>query len=298
MTVVGYVQRLVSYCGKKAEEMFLRLTRYRLRAEWLHILLGVFLAAVFFAYSGYLNVPKIGNFHQFVATYSRMSPELMARSLGLDISELKPSLEENYVLLLQKYRGLFYHHILEGTETIGALPVLTALSVLFLTGPLRKKRLGPVLAAGYSRKRVFLSLTLVYYASVVLIWFLSQLVLLHGFSIRFSPEEKHFSAITRLAWFCSFLFRASVFYLAAFLLGKPLASALAGIGACILFGRLKTVLTVLPVNIVPKGPFPKGPTWEPGADLSAVETGIGIVPGVLILSVLIAWLGFRKRGLE
>jgi len=52
---------------------------------------------------------------------------------------------------------------------IGAFPVVIALSVLFLTGPFQKKRLGPLLAAGYSRKLVFLSLLLVYYATVVLI---------------------------------------------------------------------------------------------------------------------------------
>ncbi len=224
-----------------------------------------------------------------------MNPELMARSLGVEVSELKPSIEENYVLLMQKYRGLFYHHIIEGTETIGALPVVIALSVLLLTGPFQMKRVGPILAAGYSRKRVFLSLSLVYYASVVLIWFLSHIVLMRIFSIRISPEEKQFYGITRLAWFCSFLFRASILYMTALLLGKPLSSALAGFGICILFGRLKSVLSALPLRITPQGPFPKGPTWDPGADLSSVTAGIPLALAVLILSVLISWLGFRKK---
>ena len=278
--------------------MFLRLTRYRLRAEWARILLGVFFAAVFFAYSGYFNVPKIGNFNQFVATYGAMNPELMAKSLGVEVSELKPSIEENYVLLMQKYRGLFYHHSIEGTETIGALPVVIALSVLFLTGPFQKRRLGPLLAAGYSRMQGFLSLSLVYYAAVVLIWYVSHIVLMHILSINFSPEEQYFYGMTRLAWFCAFLFRASILYMAAFLLGKPLYSALAGIGSCILFGWLKAVLPILPVNIVPKGPFEQGPTWDPGADLSSVTAGIYLALAILILSVFVGWFGFRKRGFE
>ena len=278
--------------------MFLRLTRYRLRSEWVRILLGVFFFTVFFAYSGYFNIPKIGNYSQFVATYGGMSPELMAKSLGIDITELKPSVEENYILLLQKYRGLFYHHIIEGTEMIGALPVAIALSILFITGPFQKKRIGPLLAAGYSRKRIFISLSLVYYFATILIWFISQITLMRLLSISYSPEEKYFYRITRWAWLSSFLFRTAILYMAAFLLGKPLYSAIAGIGACFLLGRLKTVLPILPLSIVPKGPFQQGPTWEPGSDLSSVTVGIYIALVVFILSILVAWFGFRKRGFE
>ena len=140
--------------------------------------------------------------------------------------------------------------------------------------------------------------TLVYFAAVVLTWFVSAKVLLALYSVRWTPEEADFFRTTRLAWLLTFLFRASILYLLSFLLGRPLPAALAGIGISLLLRWLKSAVPAIPIRIVPPGPYPNGPTWDPGADLTAVVKGNWIALGVCILSVLIAWLCFRKRSLE
>ena len=276
----------------------LRFARYRLKTEWLRFLLGVAFAAAFLIWSGFFMTPQAGNLAQFVAKYDGVDPEQMAIALGIDVSELKPTLEENFRMMAGQYRGLRYYNLVDGTEWLAGLPLSIALSVLFLTGPLRNKRLDPLLAAGYGRFRIFLSLTLVYYAAVVLTWFVSAKVLLALYSVRWTPEEADFFRTTRLAWLLTFLFRASILYLLSFLLGSPLPAALTGIGISFLLRWLKSAVPAIPIRIVPPGPYPNGPTWDPGADLSAVVKGNWIALGVCILSVLIAWLCFRKRSLE
>lgn len=273
----------------------LRFTRYRLKTEWLRFLLGVAFSAAFVILSGFFMTPRVGNYREFVDTYGGMSPERMAVSLGLDVSELKPTLEENYQLLVRKYRGMLYFNLVDGTDFMAGIPVSIALSVLFLTGLFQKKRLEPPLAAGYGRFRIFLSLTLVYYAAVLLMWLLSAKALLTLYSVRWTPEEADFFRITLLGWLLVFLFRASVFYLTSFLLGRPLPAALAGIGTCLLLRWVKSAVPALPIRIVPPGPYPNGPTWDPGADLSAVIEGNYIALGAFALSLIAAWFSFRKR---
>ena len=276
----------------------LRLTRYRLKTEWLRFLLGLFFASAFMVMAGFFMTPQAGNLAQFVAKYGDLSPEQMAVALDLDVSELKPALEENFQLVVRKYRGLLYYNMVDGTDFLAALPLSVALSVLFITGPIRKKRLGPPLAAGCGRFRLFLSLTLAYYAAVLLVWLIAGRILLALYSVRWSPEEAEFFRTTRLGWLLAFLFRAAILYLLSFLLVRPLPAALTGIGICLLLRWVKSAVPVIPMNIVPPGPFSNGPTWDPGADLSAVVTGNWIALGVCILSILIAWLAFRKRSLE
>ena len=273
--------------------MLLRLTRYRLRSEWARILLGLFFAGALYFWAGWINPMPVGRYGNFVATYGELSPEMIAKSLMIDPSEASGDLREMHRQLLIRERGAFWHGVIMGTDYIAAWPVSCALSVLFLTGLFQKRRVGPWLSAGYGRGRSFLSLTLVYYGSVLLVWVVASRLLINAYRIAFSPEEQDFYRTTQLNWLCSFLFRASVLYMSSMLFRRPFPAAAAGLGVCLLLLLFRPVLPFLPLRIAPNAR-----AWNPGADLTNAVSGNITAAGVFVLSIAVGWLSFRKRGME
>ena len=276
--------------------MFLRLSRYRLKTEWLRLLLGLAFAVILFSWYGALNIVS-DTFHSeksFAPTYYDMSRERLAANLDMEIpEEAWADLTTAYRTILRYYRGFIYSRLVMSINDPVDMLVVNALGVLLLTGLFRKKRLGPPLAAGYSRRRLFLSLTGVYFACVVVVWCVSTAYLLNRYCIEFAPEEQEFFRVTQLTWFCAFLWHASVAYLFAMLLRSPLPAFAATAAVWLILGlSTADIPNVLPSCVIQNLAIPN---WEPGPDLWPLLRTDIVAAGFFVLAVLIAWLAFRKR---
>jgi len=279
--------------------MSLRFTLYRLRADWARVLLALVCAAVFYLWAGWSNTAPGAKYPYFETLYGRQSAASVAEELELEETGEDVTLRQVFDAFIRNSRDMLYAQVADGSEFTGSFPCTCALSILLLTSLFRQHRVGAWLAAGYSRGRVFLSLTLVYYGAALLAWLLASRLAMAAYRISFTPEEAYFFRTTRLAWLLSFLFRASVLYVSSFLLRRPLPAAAAGLGACLLLLLLKPLLPFLPLRVIPEvRSWAPGKGWGPGADLGSMVTGNYIALGVFLASIPAGWLSFRKRGLE
>lgn len=279
--------------------MFFRLTRYRLKTEWLRILLGLMFAVILFSWYSAGNV--VANLYHSMSSFSlvyEMGVERLAESIGVDADE--PALAEldtAYRFILQESRGFVYSRLVMSVNDPIYILLTNAMAVLLLTGLFQKKRLGPPLAAGFSRGRVFFSLTVVYFFCVVLVWVISATYLINRYFIVFSPEEQDFFRVTQLTWFCAFLWKGTVAYLAAMLLRRPLSAFLVALAVSfILLCVNHTVPHVLPTWIIGGGMSVK--SWDPGIDLWPMLRTDIVAAVFFVISIIIGWFSFREGGLE
>ena len=274
--------------------MFFRLTRYRLKTEWLRLLAGLALGVILFSWYGSANVvnERLHSFNSFVKSSGNSSWSEEDRSDPEPGP--KEDLEAQYAVLLRESRdyliGLLVTAVNDWTPPLTAIP----LAVLFLSGLFRNKRVGPMLAAGFSRGRVFLSLTGAYFGCILLIWVVSSAYLLDRYRIEYAPEEQVFFRVTLLTWFCAYLWHASIAYLAAMLLRRPLPAFAAALVLWLILGY-STVRTpnVLPSYIIDNNAgnrplLPETDLWP------MLRTDI-VAAGFFAASLLGGWLSFRRR---
>ena len=278
--------------------MLFRLTIYRLKTEWLRILLGLVFAVILFSWHGTANIPaeRIHSFNSYVALYQRATQE-EAKNKGLPNPEpvAKSDLREGYEMHLRDSRGFIYSRLVMSVNDPMPILVVNALAVLLLTGLFAKKRLGTPIVAGFSRGRMFFSMTVVYYISIFLVWAISSVFLMNRYCVEFSKEEQDFFMVTQLTWFCAFLWKATIAYLAAMLMRRPLPSFLIALA-------LSIILMYYPEpNILPSwiiGSTMDVNSLDPGIDLQPMLRTDIIATVFFVISIIIGWFSFRKRGLE
>ena len=230
--------------------MFFRLIIFRLKAEWLRILLGLVFAVILFSWSGTINIisDPVRSFNKYVA-YAQTVSRNAAQSSGM--SDPAPAansdLRAGYEKLLRNNRGFIYAVLVMNVNDPIPTLIVNALAVLLLTSLFQKQQMSTSLAAGCSRVRVFLSLTAGYFLAVILVWVISSTYLLNRYMIEFAPEDQGFFLATRLTWFCAFLWHASIAYLLSMLLRRPLPTFLS---ALVLWFILSRVMATAP-NILP-----------------------------------------------
>ena len=280
--------------------MSFHLILYRLKAEWLRILLGLAFAVILFSWSGTINIisDPVRSFNKYIA-YAQTVDRYAARSAGMP--DPKPAansdLRAGYEQLLRNNRGFIYAVLVMSVNDPIPTLIVNALAVLLLTGLFQKQQLSTSLAAGYSRVRVFLSLTAGYYLSVVLVWAISSTYLLNRYMIEFAPEDQGFFLATRLTWFCAFLWHASIAYLLSMLLRRPLPAFLSALA---LWFTLSRVMANAP-NILPAFIISNGydiPDLLPGYDIGPLLRTDVIAAGFFLLVLIVGWFSFRKRGFE
>ena len=273
--------------------MLLRLTRSRLKAEWVMLIGTAILIILYVWFCGLNNRGlTLGSYEMFVHTYGSVSPKTLALSLDMEEPPEDADLYALYEAALLAKRGFLYSRILMSAEDMTFL-VLDALAVLLLCTLFQKRRLSQWLSAGYSRGQVFLSITLFFFACAFLMWLAASLYLLSRYHIAFAPEEGAFFRVTQLAWICNVMFNASLAFLSALLLRRPLPAFLAALGAWILLRVLSPDLSISPAVILGSG---KILSWDPGMDTSSLAAGNWITLGFLLVVLTVTWLIFRKRG--
>ena len=213
----------------------------------------------------------------------RAEPETAARS------DLRPEYER----FLRGNKGFLYAVLVRSVNDFVSF-VASGLAVLLLTGLFANRRLEAPLAAGYSRGRVFLSLTGVYFGCIVLVWVISSAYLLDRYCIEFAPEEREFFRTVQLTWFCAFLWHASIAYLAAMLLRRSLPA----FGAAQVIWLILSITTRAEPNTLPSYVIDNSGDVKPllpGIDLQPLLRTDLVAVSFFLLAVLVAWLAFRKR---
>ena len=278
--------------------MFFRLTRYRLKTEWLRFLLGIIFAVTLVFWYGTASIPaeRLHSFNSYVAYYQRMTQQ-EAHSKGLQEPEppAKSDLRAGYEMLLQNSRGFIYSRLVMSVNDPVPILVTNALAVLLLTSLYAIKRLGAPIAAGCSRGCTFFSMTGGYFLSVLLVWVISSDIMLKRYCVEFSTDEQDFFKVIQLTWFCAFLWKSTIAYLAAMLLRRPLpAFFVAFIVSMILMYYPEP--NILPSWII--GSTMQVNSLDPGIDLQPMLRTDTVAIALFVLSIIVGWLSFRKRGLE
>ena len=279
--------------------MLFRLTRYRLKTEWLRILLGLLFAVILFSWYSAGNV--VANLYHSLGSFSRvyeMGVDQLAEKVDVDAAE--PALANMYTayqFILQKYRGFVYSRLVMSVNDPIYILLVNALAVLLLSGLFQKKRLGPPLVAGFSRGRIFFSLTATYFSCIILVWVISATYLINRYFVVFSQEEQDFFQVTQLTWFCAFMWKATIAYLAAMLLRKPLPAFLAALAVSFLFLLANhSTPNILPSWVIGGGLTVK--SWDPGVDLWPLLRTDIVSAVFFVITIIIGWFSFRKGGLE
>lgn len=262
--------------------MVFRLTRARLKAEWLLLLFALVLliAYISFCASDIRSGTDLFSYNQFDYRYHKnmnaysesgfanveADPIRIAMSYGIDPRDLpeKADLHDVYEAVVRVKRDDLYDRI-QGAGMLGAFPYLDGMAMLLLCPLFRKRRIGQYLSAGCSRRQVFLSITLTYFAFAVLMWALASLIWLTRFHIPFGAFWQN-----QLAWLGFNLLCGALAYLAAMLLPRPAVAFFASLGVWILL-----LLCIKYIS-----------GW------AALAVGLAVFAAVIVLP----WRQFRKRG--
>ena len=262
--------------------MVFRLTRARLKAERLLLLFALVLLMAYISFcASFIRISTdLFSYNQFDYRYHKnmnaysetgfanveVDPISIAITNGVDPRDLpeKADLHDVYEAVIRKNRGFLYDYI-QGAGMLGAFPYLDGMAMLLLCPLFRKRRIGQYLSAGYSRRQVFLPITLTYFAFAVLMWALASLIWLSRFHIPFGAFWEN-----QLAWLGFTLLFGALAYLAAMLLPRPAVAFFASLGVWILL--------LLCIKYVSK--------W--------VVIGAGLV--ILAAVIVLPWRHFRKRG--
>lgn len=260
--------------------------RYRLKAEWVQLFLGLIFAVILFSWSGVLNIRS--EVYHSLKTYAYIHQRDVTNHADLLIG---------YETSLREARGFIYSRLVMSINDPIPMLVSNGLAVLFITSLFQKKRLGPPLAAGFSRSQLFISLSTVFFVCVTLVWVISATYLLKRYYVEFLPEERDFFLTTQFTWFCAFLWKASFAYLAAILLRKPLPAFLVAVAVWVILGySFVHAPNILPAYIIDNGMTVK--SWDPGVDLwPLIRTDI-VAAVFFVISIIVGWFSFRKRGME
>lgn len=265
--------------------MLFRILRVRLRAEWLLMLIALALMLLYpwFCGSSIRDGTDLYSYSQFeyrymanLSSYNELTgighntvdPIRVAQSYGLDPRDLpeKADLRDVYEAVIRARGDFLYSRILIDAVLFG-FPILDGLAMLLLCPLFRKQHLGQFLSAGYSRKQVWLSFTLLYFACAVVMWLLASLFQLGRFHIAFQAPQ--------LAWLAYLLFSAALAYLSALLLRWPIVAFFASLAVWALLLLGIRSLAAFPVLVV-----------------------IALAILVVVFAVIwpVTWLHFRKRG--
>ncbi len=265
----------------------LRITRARIKAEWLLMIIALVLLILYIRLcsADIRNFTDLYSYTQFeyrytanLSSYDELNgvakfsadPMAVARAYGIDPRDLpeEADLRDIYDMALRKNRNDLYQRISD-SGILFAFPVLDGIAMLLLCPLFRKRRIGQFLSAGYSRREVFLSVTLLYFGCAVLMWLLGSFFQLTRFHIPFGAFPKD-----QLVWLCIVLCSAALAYLAALFLRRPIVAFFASLAVWI------------PLLFCLRGLF----------SLPLVAISVALV--FLIAVFAVSWRHFRKRGFE
>ena len=274
--------------------MLLRFARYYLKTEWIKVLIPV-LALLIYAFVC-LNDTTIRpmRYEEFEAEYGQYAYSLdkLADVTRFSREYLGNSFEDAYDWIIS-WRLSRYLQILLPAAAVLA-PFLTAgLAAAFLCTVFRKRRLGQAIAAGYSRRVIYLFLTVLYYAVLLAVWAVAAPYLFSHY-----PEHNAWGMVS-LFVLLGLLFGGAVSFFLAFLLRRPIPAFLASVALWFAVNLLSGVV------LLPTAVFNSARRWNDlmlQGDTRKVAVMViaecCVTGATVAASVVGSWFCFRRQGQE
>ena len=274
--------------------MLLRYLRHYVRTEWFKVL-ALVLALLIYAFVC-LNDTTIRpmSYEEFAAEYGEYAYSLdkLADVTRFDREFLGNSFQEAYTWIISWRLGNYLRTMLPAANIL--VPFLTAgLASALLCAVFRKRRLGQAIAAGCSRRVIYLFLTVLYYAALLAVWLVAAPYLFSRY-----PTSDAWGAFS-LFVLLGLLFSGAASFFFAFLLRRPIPAFLISVALWFLLNLMKGVIPL------PAALFHSAIRWNElmlqGDDREAVImiiTECCVTGAAVAASVAGSWFCFRRRGQE
>ena len=278
--------------------MFFRVARYYLRSEWIRVAAAVF--ALFLYALLMVNDSRIApmTYDAFVTQYcstnkfSYSSDYLLddlAKRYRIPREELGESFADAYPVFYVRHFHEFVGYTCGFTAYFA--PVLAgAAAMLYLCILFRKRRLGPLLAAGCRRGAIYLFLTILYFALFLLVWAVAVPFLLSRYRILpLTEEQEACLKLIKPSVLLSLLFGAAAGHFFAFLLRRPLPAFAAALALWFLVFGLSGQRFPVPVAWITSllewnAETPTGPLIAQGC----------VTAAAVLAAVIGGWFCFRR----
>ena len=264
--------------------MAAKIAMHRLKTEWwkLFVLLAF---ALFYLWSITSQIPSV-KYENFMRDYGDVTANTAASALGVDGGS---DMEEVYERYIAENREFFYTKPIDNSVAAVILMGLF-LSVLLLCSLFGNRAVSAYLQSGGSRGSLFLSLTISYYLSAIVIWLIVTSLARFNYSVEFTAEEQSYFLTTYISWLLMVLATVSIPFLAAFIFHHTLPTVLVSLGGTVLLH------SVLPKHIFPTGVMSQNEYWRFDADMSLLIRADIIAIGMIIAAVIVSCVCFKKRG--
>ena len=278
--------------------MFFRVARYYLRSEWIRVAAAVF--ALFLYALLMVNDSRIApmTYDAFVTQYcstnkfSYSSDYLLddlAKRYRIPREELGESFADAYPVFYVRHFHEFVGYTCGFTAYFA--PVLAgAAAMLYLCILFRKRRLGPLLAAGCRRGAIYLFLTILYFALFLLVWAVAVPFLLSRYRILpLTEEQEACLKLIKPSVLLSLLFGAAAGHFFAFLLRRPFPAFAAALALWFLVFGLSGQRFPVPVAWITSllewnAETPPGPLIAQGC----------VTAAAVLAAVIGGWFCFRR----
>ena len=267
------------------------ITGCRMQTGWRRVFWLLF-CILLWAYVGLTQIHVIRDYAAYEALVEGSGSHAVSSAYGTQ-QAMDMDSEEAFKLYQAEHRDEVYYHGMSYT-LLTAFLIGNALAVMLICAPFQKRQVSRWVYAGYSRARVFLSLSLTYYLVMSLIWFCAAWLMRFWYSVSFSPGERQFFLVTQLSWLLMTLARVSLCYFFAFLFQRPLPTFLVSLFIEFPLGPLRLPDQWL-IPVMVQGNMA---LWQPDSDLSILLRGDAVALLLMIAAIVGAWFCFRKRGLE
>ncbi|MBO4677359.1 MAG: hypothetical protein J5633_07430 [Oscillospiraceae bacterium] len=279
--------------------MFFRIARYYLRMEWIKVAAAVFAILLYAVLMVNDSRSAPMTYDAFVTQYCSTNKYSYSSGYMLDYladhykiprEELGESFADAYPVFYWRHFDRFVGYTCGFTAYFA--PVLAgAAAVLFLCAIFRKRRLGPLLAAGCRRGAVYLFLTTLYFAFFLLLWLVAVPFLLSRY--RFIPltdEQVACLKLIKTSVLLSLLFGAAAGYFFAFLLRRPFPAFAAVIALWFLILGLSGQRFPVPVEWITSLL-----EWKADTPAGPLVAQVCITAVTVVAAVIGGWSCFRRR---
>lgn len=285
--------------AKEVFFVFFRIARYYLRMEWIKVAAAVFAILLYAVLMVNDSRSAPMTYDAFVTQYCSTNKYSYSSGYMLDYladhykiprEELGESFADAYPVFYWRHFDRFVGYTCGFTAYFA--PVLAgAAAVLFLCAIFRKRRLGPLLAAGCRRGAVYLFLTTLYFAFFLLLWLVAVPFLLSRY--RFIPltdEQVACLKLIKTSVLLSLLFGAAAGYFFAFLLRRPFPAFAAVIALWFLILGLSGQRFPVPVEWITSLL-----EWKADTPAGPLVAQVCITAVTVVAAVIGGWSCFRRR---
>ena len=264
--------------------MIAKIALHRAKTEWWKIFVLIAFA-IFYLWTITSQIPSV-KYENFMRDYGDVTADTAASALGV---EGGVDIDEVYEKYIAANREFFYTKPIDNAVAAVILMGLF-LSVLLLCSLFGNRTVSAYLQSGGSRGSLFLSLTISYYLSAIVIWLIVTSLARFNYSVEFTAEEQRYFLTTYISWLLMVLATVSIPFLAAFIFHHALPTVLVSLGGTVLLH------SVLPKHIFPTGVMSQNKYWRFDADMSLLIRVDIIAIGMIIAAVIVSCVCFKKRG--